>query len=284
MAEGRWTWLWTLFLCLLLQGDTIAFVLEGSPSSYARFKKWIAGLNGSLSFEFQTREPNSLLLYTDDGGAFDFFELKLVEGTLRLRFNLGGGASIISVGKNLSNGHWHRVEIIRDVEETLLKVDEDTQGLISRGPEYQFGNYTTNSFVYFGGMPSWYSSKPNLLALPSVLFEPTFKGSIRNVVYASEEGPVKEQDMIEFKGVRSNQLDACEHHDPCQHGGICISTDSGAICDCRAVDYEGSFCERVLAILMIEEFSRSSVTVFMLLENAYFSTQDENIGETSSFE
>ncbi|XP_067134301.1 neurexin 1-like isoform X3 [Centruroides vittatus] len=244
MAEGRWTWLWTLFLCLLLQGDTIAFVLEGSPSSYARFKKWISGLNGSLSFEFQTQEPNGLLLYTDDGGAFDFFELKLVEGTLRLRFNLGGGASIISVGRNLHDGHWHRVEIIRNIEETQLRVDDDTQGRISRGPEYHFGNYTTNSFVYFGGMPSWYSSKPNLLALPSVLFEPTFKGSIKNVVYASEEGLAKEQDMIEFKGVRSNQLDACEHHDPCQHGGICISTDSGAICDCRAVDYEGSFCER----------------------------------------
>lgn len=38
--------------------------------------------------------------------------------------------------------------------------------------------------------------------------------------------------------------DACERHDPCQHGGICISTDSGPICDCRNYEYEGAFCEK----------------------------------------
>ena len=38
--------------------------------------------------------------------------------------------------------------------------------------------------------------------------------------------------------------DACERHDPCQHGGICISTDSGPICECRNLEYEGTYCER----------------------------------------
>lgn len=38
--------------------------------------------------------------------------------------------------------------------------------------------------------------------------------------------------------------DACESHDPCLHGGICISTDSGPICECRNVEYEGTFCEK----------------------------------------
>lgn len=38
--------------------------------------------------------------------------------------------------------------------------------------------------------------------------------------------------------------DACERNDPCQHGGICISTDSGPICECRNLEYEGTYCER----------------------------------------
>lgn len=41
-----------------------------------------------------------------------------------------------------------------------------------------------------------------------------------------------------------NTTDACETRDPCQHGGICISTDSGPICECRSGDYEGAYCEK----------------------------------------
>lgn len=47
-----------------------------------------------------------------------------------------------------------------------------------------------------------------------------------------------------LQGIRGNNTDACEEHDPCQHGGICISTDSGPICECRNLDYEGIFCEK----------------------------------------
>lgn len=46
--------------------------------------------------------------------------------------------------------------------------------------------------------------------------------------------------------------DACERRDPCQHGGVCISTDDGPICECRDGDYEGAFCERgMLSIVII---------------------------------
>lgn len=88
-----------------------AFQLDGSQSSFAQFRKWYVGLNGSLELEFKTEQPNGLVLYTDDGGTYDFFELKLVEGALRLRYNLGGGAQIITVGRDLHDGHWHKVQV-----------------------------------------------------------------------------------------------------------------------------------------------------------------------------
>lgn len=162
----------------------LCFILDSSNSSYAQFDKWNVALNGSLRFEFKTDQPNSLLLYTDDGGTYDFFEIKLVEGALRLRYNLGSGAQILTVGRELNDGTWHKVTVRRDGEKTLLTVDDSTQSKISRGKEFYFGNLATNSDIYIGGMPTWYSTKLTRLALPSVIFEPRFGGIIRNLVYA----------------------------------------------------------------------------------------------------
>ncbi|XP_055617047.1 neurexin-1 isoform X4 [Toxorhynchites rutilus septentrionalis] len=320
------------------------FVLDGSQNSFAQFRKWYTGLNGTLELEFKTEQPNGLVLYTDDGGTYDFFELKLVEGALRLRYNLGGGAQIITVGRDLHDGHWHKVQVLRNDEHTTLTVDGVSQSRTSRGKEFLFGKFATNSDVFVGGMPNWYNSKLALLALPSVIFEPRFRGSVRNLVYSDQPGvSPRRQEMRQprdikcgdspcdltaiprekvtrdthqhninninnnniyhkhqsrkpktapnassltaaptptaattattvreardaqssgvyppnydlahncvralpsDKGLRSNVTDACERHDPCQHGGICISTDSGPICECRNLEYEGPHCER----------------------------------------
>lgn len=99
-------------LILLLSSNSCnGFVLDGTQNSFAQFRKWYTGLNGTLELEFKTEQPNGLVMYTDDGGTYDFFELKLVEGALRLRYNLGGGAQIITVGRDLHDGHWHKVQV-----------------------------------------------------------------------------------------------------------------------------------------------------------------------------
>ncbi|KAI5746700.1 hypothetical protein M8J77_006493 [Diaphorina citri] len=174
------TMLWVLLLLPLGH----SFMLDGSQDSYAQLHKWNAALNGSLELEFKTEQPNGLILYTDDGGTYDFFEIKLVEGALRLRYNLGSGAQILTVGHDLNDGHWHSVRVKRRVEKTSLTVDNITQTRTSRGKEFRFGHVTSNSWVYIGGMPPWYNAKLTLLALPSVIFEPRFVGFIRNVIYA----------------------------------------------------------------------------------------------------
>ncbi|KAJ8898276.1 hypothetical protein PR048_003636 [Dryococelus australis] len=184
---------------LPLLGVSLAacFVLEGSQTSYAQFRKWDAGLNGTLELEFKTEQPNGLLLYTDDGGTYDFFELKLVEGALRLRYNLGGGAQMLTVGRDLNDGHWHKVQVQRRGERTTLSVDGASQSRASRGKEFHFGRLATNSDVFVGGMPAWYNTKLTLLALPSVIFEPRFGGAIRNLVYADDEVSVpRRQEMV----------------------------------------------------------------------------------------
>ncbi|KAG1696117.1 Neurexin-3 [Nymphon striatum] len=234
-----------LSMIIILQHSEVnGFTLEGSQTSYAQFRKWFVGVNGSLSLDFKTSEPNGLLLYTDDGGSFDFFEVKLVDGSVRLRYNVGGGATVLTLGRNLNDNMWHRVDIHRKYNETRLVIDGEFQNKVVRGEDQSFGNFSTNGYVYIGGLPTWFNSKLTFLALPSVVFEPRFRGEIRNVAYRSEEaGTATRQYMIEFKGVRSTESDQCDKQDPCQNGGTCISTDNGAICDCKNIDYEGAFCQ-----------------------------------------
>ncbi|XP_028031310.1 neurexin-1-like isoform X3 [Bombyx mandarina] len=238
-------------LCLLSfsLSTTFAFVLD-KQNPYSQFRKWNAGLNGTIEIEFKTDQPNGLLLYTDDGGTYDFFELKLVNGGLRLRYNLGGGAQILTVGNNLNDGHWHKVQVARRDEHTTLTVDGISQTKTSRGKEFAFGKFTTNSDVFVGGIPPSYDSKLATLALPSVIFEPKFRGAVRNLVYSDLPGqPPRRQELRHSRDLKSSRIgnasgDACERRDPCQHGGVCISTDDGPVCECRDGDYEGAFCER----------------------------------------
>ena len=181
---------------MALCGLATAFVLEGSQTSYAQFKRWKPSLhNSTISFEYQTNQPNGILLYMDDGGYYDFLELKLVEGRVRLRYNFGAGPRVITLGApaNGDGRRWNKVTFVRDGTRTRLRVNEDERALADResslAEHARFGNVTRNSHVYVGGLPAWYAGRLSSLALPSVVFEPRYRGAIRNLVYADEGSP-----------------------------------------------------------------------------------------------
>ncbi len=174
------------------------FLLEGSSSSYAQFRRWLPASSSSsadgdgspspISFEFLTSQPNGVLLYTDDGGYYDFLELKLVDGAVRLRFSFDqGDARALQAGSGLADGErWHRVSVARRGDVVTLAVDGETASAALRAPAggaaaHRFGsaNATGNSYVYVGGLPAWFEAKLSALALPSVVFEPRFRGAIR---------------------------------------------------------------------------------------------------------
>jgi hypothetical protein len=47
-----------------------------------------------------------------------------------------------------------------------------------------------------------------------------------------------------LQGVRASAVNACDHRNPCLHGGTCLPTDAGPICDCSNVEFEGINCEK----------------------------------------
>ena len=190
------------FITLIFLSQTFSFSLDGSTQSSQQFRRWNADQNSSLEFEFKTLQGNGLLLYTDDGGTYDFFEVKLSESSLRLRYNLGGGAQVITVGQNLGDGRWHKVKIQRSLENTSITVDGFGSNSTSRGTEFEFGKYAGNSDVYIGGMPTWYNNKLTLLALPSVIFEPRFKGEIRNLIYADGHNTLPKRQEVKRRDTK----------------------------------------------------------------------------------
>lgn len=84
-----------------------------------------------------------------------------------------------------------------------MTVDGVSQSKASRGKEFQFGKFATNSDIFVGGMPNWYNAKLALLALPSVIFEPRFRGSVRNLVYTDQPGVLpRRQEMRQARDVK----------------------------------------------------------------------------------
>ncbi len=63
-----------------------------------------------------------------------------------------------------------------------------------------FGNFTTNSYVFVGGLPSWYNEKMDSVVLPTVLLEPRYRGAIRKLRYKdTRSDQSKAQDMMAYK-------------------------------------------------------------------------------------
>ncbi len=55
-----------------------------------------------------------------------------------------------------------------------------------------FRLFPSQSYVYVGGLPSWYSERSHQLAMPLVLLEPRLRGSVRMLRYrAATEGTTK---------------------------------------------------------------------------------------------
>ncbi|XP_023324977.1 neurexin-1 [Eurytemora carolleeae] len=139
---------------------------------------------------------------------------------------------------------WMRIELTFLGSLTSLTLDQQTVNKVTKGTDYYLGNYTTNSYLYLGGMPPWYTTKLASLALPSVVFEPRFEGEVRNLVYSNTEGGrPKHQDMMAYKDVRLTTLDHCSKMNPCKNSGVCLSSDRGAECECRNIRFKGQFCE-----------------------------------------
>ena len=229
----------TSYLVLLLTAGSYSsafFNLQGG-ASFARFASWNDCVNASFSLEFKTNQSEGLLWYVDDGGSTDFFQaLVTSSGQVVLTLNIVDGVDgsvVISAGKNVSDGNWHKMEVRRKRMNTFLIVDQDMQSRISFGSDFNFGK-GDNSGVYVGGLPTEFMLNLNKLSCPSALFKNRIRGSFRNIVYDNCVCLKKREKFAYGVGVTDWQADACDLNNPCLDGCLCLSRDSGLApeCDC----------------------------------------------------
>ncbi|KAL3854429.1 hypothetical protein ACJMK2_013699, partial [Sinanodonta woodiana] len=229
-----------LYIILLFLVFQTAYALRftGAPKTYAKFPKWNACVNATFSFEFKTTQTDGLLMYTDDNGTYDYVEVLLKDGRVRLRMNIVDGkeGSIeIFLASRLNDNRWHRVEIQRNRMETILIVDGISDSRVAFGSDFSFGEISKNNFVFFGGLPDYYynldQTKLQQLSLPSSYFEKRFAGEIRNVIYGNCTCIPVRGEMIEGNSVDKFPQEACETDNRC---GICLclSRDDGPGCRC----------------------------------------------------
>ncbi|PVD32369.1 hypothetical protein C0Q70_07803 [Pomacea canaliculata] len=220
-----------------------AFQLDGTNKSYAKFPAWEPCLNGSFSFDFMTGQPYALLVYLDYGG-IHFLELKLIRGSVQLRANFGEGTVTMLAGENLDDSRWHAVEVRQDNERTVLTVDGITHVKSAPGKMADFRDVTSKeAFMFVGGLPVEYESRLNILAVASVVFEPRFKGSIRNLFYRFCGREQHRPEIIDSGGLLSVGVELCERGNPCLNGGVCLTTNSGLVCDCARTEFKGERCD-----------------------------------------
>jgi len=221
--------LFLFFVVLLFLPASNAFFTDGTSESYAQFPRWQACLNGSIGFEFKSDRPDGLLLYTDDGGGYDFFELRLENRKLMIRLKLNdreAGKKIAEDYRDLNDNQWHKVMMKRNNKETVLSIDDYKMSIELSGTEFEFGSIEKNSFVFLGGMPlTYYMSNPDLLstlALPSVVMDKRWRGQMRNVQYSNCSCPLRTATIMKLGGARKDNL--CETNNPCDK--------SNPNCDC----------------------------------------------------
>lgn len=244
-----WTAFAVLSFSLFFLGGNVAkaFVLEGSERSYVRFPKWYHAFENLLTFDFKTRQPYALLLYTDDGGRGNFYELTLVDGFLQLNFKVGRQEPrqrtprrLEIDRRRLNDGQWHKVELYHFWENVRLKVDDVAEDdRLETQQDFVFGRYDTNSDVFVGGIPPDYP--PDRLSSPTSQKVMHFSGEFRNLVYRTLPHGITSPHLLRIEGARESDDDYCQK-EYCRNGGLCYSTDEGPRCNCNFTDFIGDQC------------------------------------------
>ena len=220
--------------------------MTGSSASFAQFEAWRACRNGSIALQFATDQSDALLLYTDGFGR-EFVELRLIDATLRMRVSLGGDDVIINAGSQLNDSRAHAVEIRRRGGVTQLTLDRIPQTKRHSG-DLDFGRDNFNSFVFVGGLPLAYRSGWESLAMPVVIFTPSFRGIVSNLRFSQCAQPFAPPTLIDHDGLQAPDVTSfhCSPDvDQCENAGRCVPvTDVTTVCNCDGRHFTGSQCEK----------------------------------------
>ncbi|XP_014912106.1 laminin subunit alpha-1 isoform X1 [Poecilia latipinna] len=140
------------------QAEETSFYFDGS--GFSMVQKSLKATSTSIVLLFKTLSPGGLLLYLASNNTRDFLSLELVEGHVRLAFDLGSGVLVQTSNRKYNTGVWFKVTLQRNKRKGYLSVMAADQSLEkevleaeSPGTASDLNRYDLDP-IYIGGFPS----------------------------------------------------------------------------------------------------------------------------------
>ncbi|XP_033856869.3 laminin subunit alpha-1-like [Acipenser ruthenus] len=163
------------------QDEDTSFHFDGS--GYSVVEKALRSTVTQIVMLFKTFSPNGLLLYLASNGTRDFTSIELVDGKVRLTFELGSGPLSLITDKTYNSGNWYKIAFHRTKQKGYLAVmdayvptNRETKEGTTSGSASDL-NRSDKDPIYIGGLPR---SRP----VRRQLVTRSYVGCIRNLEIA----------------------------------------------------------------------------------------------------
>uniref|UniRef100_A0AAY4A552 Laminin subunit alpha 1 n=1 Tax=Denticeps clupeoides TaxID=299321 RepID=A0AAY4A552_9TELE len=139
------------------QAEETSFNFDGS--GYSVVEKSLRPTATSIIMLFKTLAPNGLLLYLASNGTVikrDFLSIELVEGKVRVTFELGSGPLTMTSTKAYNTGIWYKIAIQRNKRKAVMAADNplERETIEAESPGLASDlNRSDLDPIYIGGLP-----------------------------------------------------------------------------------------------------------------------------------
>ncbi|KAM8822118.1 laminin subunit alpha-1 isoform 2-T2 [Synchiropus picturatus] len=140
------------------QGEETAFNFDGSGFSVVR--KPLRATSTSIVLLFKTLSPGGLLLYLASNNTRDYLSMELVDGSVRLTFDLGSGPLVLTSNRKYNTGVWHKITLQRSKRKGYLSImaadqSSEKEVLEAESPGTASDlNRSDQDPIYIGGLPA----------------------------------------------------------------------------------------------------------------------------------
>uniref|UniRef100_A0A3P8WGE8 Laminin subunit alpha-1 n=1 Tax=Cynoglossus semilaevis TaxID=244447 RepID=A0A3P8WGE8_CYNSE len=160
------------------QMEETAFHFDGS--GYSVVHKSLRATSTSIVLLFKTLSPGGLLLYLASNNTRDFLSIELVEGHVRLNFDLGSGVLTLTSNRKYNRNTWYKITLQRNKRKgymSIMAADQSSEKEVLEAESPGTASDLNRSDldpIYIGGLPA---SRPARRQLVSR----SFVGCIKNV-------------------------------------------------------------------------------------------------------
>ncbi|XP_061614328.1 laminin subunit alpha-1 isoform X2 [Phyllopteryx taeniolatus] len=163
------------------QAEETSFHFDGS--GFSLIQKSLRATSTSIVLLFKTLSPAGLLLYLASNNTRDFLSIELVEGCVRLTFDLGSGPLVLTSSRKYNNGVWYKVTLQRNRRKghlSIMAADQSSEKEVleaeSPGSASDLNRFDLDP-IYIGGLPA---SRP----IRRQVVSRSYIGCIKNVEIA----------------------------------------------------------------------------------------------------